>query len=262
MSRTVVTFNGHDLTQDYYVSDLRNSLLPKTVETQDVPGSDGALFKGSHLGPRTITLTLTAMGSVIEDRQEAARTLAGWLNVDEPKPLAISIDGGIYYLAIPTSENDATRYMNATSFEVEFICPDPVAYGDDFEDAFFAPSELTFDVGGNYPTMPLITSGGGVYISSDDAIIRIALEDGTYLAYNPPYGGSGGEQERHYFQFDCAARIVRDEALGSRQWIQVPMLPDADWLVLKPGTHTLSVDGCVNCVLDTEFFVGFSERWL
>ena len=67
--RTKVTFNGTDLTEAYVVSDLRTSLLPRTVATQQVAGRDGTAYMGASMAERSITLTLTARGRTPAERQ-------------------------------------------------------------------------------------------------------------------------------------------------------------------------------------------------
>lgn len=247
MSRTTVTFNGHDLTADYIVSNLRVPLLPRTLETVDVPGMDGALLSSVRLAQRTVTLTLSAMGTDLEQRQAAARSLAAILAVDEPKPLYIGIDSGIYYMAVPNSEDDPERYVNATSFEVAFECPDPVAYGELKTLTVPAGGSLTFTVGGTYPAKP--TASLSVTPTASNRLWKLALEDGTYLAYTIPGTGTTARA----IAADCAARTLKVDNV-------VKMLAaDADWLVLAPGSHTLTNQGNATAGATT---VTYRERWL
>lgn len=247
MSRTTVTFNGHDLTADYDVSDLRNSLLPRTLETIDVPGRGGALFTGVRMAQRTITLTLTAKGGTIAERQEAARALAGILAVKEPAPLAISIDGGIYYMAVPISEDEGTRYSNALSFEVTFECPDPVAYGAEKTLTVPTTGSLTFEVKGTHATMPEVTCE--VTPTAANQTWLLTLGDGTYLSYVVPYGTAG---VTYTIKADCERRVLTLDGATKL------LVPDADWLVLEPGTHTLTLGGTVPKGAAT---VKYRERW-
>lgn len=241
--RTIVTFDSYELTRDYVVSDLRTSLLPRTVSTQDVPGRDGALYTGVRMAPRTITLTLTAVARTPEQRQEAARNLAALLAVDEPRRLWLSIDGGIIHMAVPASIADATRYANATSFEVTFECPDPVAYGQTRTVTVPSGGSVEFVVGGTYPTMPTISAsaaGNGI-----NGYWRLLLDDVSHLDATIPAGVGTAPVVA-----DCQARVLRVN--GS-----VTMLDAAsDWLALAPGEHELAMHGIGAAI------VTYVERWL
>ena len=249
--RTRVMFDGHELTRDYHVSDLGMPLLPRDVGTQDVPGRDGDVFTGVRLTQRTINLVLTAVAKNIEQRQAAGRRLAALLATKEPKPLQISIDDGIYYLAVPSSADDAIRYMSATSFPVEFVCPDPVAYGLERTVTVPAGGSVTFEVGGTYPARPvvstLITEGGGT------REWKLTLEDGTYLLYSSTYPSTSGIWQTQLVA-DCDARTLKANGATTL------LVPSADWLVLTPGEHTLTLSGNAGNLSSAE--VTFIERWL
>ena len=241
--RTRVLFNGYELSRHFIVSDLRNALLPRSIKTVDVPGRDGTVFTGSTLSERTIGMTLTVLDRTAEGRQAAARTLAAILAVDEPKPLSLSIDGGLWYMAMPNATEDGRRYRNATSYDVTFVCPDPVAYGPEKLVTVPSGGSVTFTVDGTYPAMPTISAssaangGGGFW--------RVRLEDGSYVIATIPAGVASAP-----VLADCAKRVLRVND-------SVALLdPEADWLVLEPGEHTLEMTGTGAAV------VTFNERWL
>lgn len=241
--RTKVFFNGYELTHLFIVSDLKNSLLPRSVNTVDVPGRDGSLFTSTNLAARTIGLTLTVRDKSIKGVQLAARALAAILAVDEPKPLEISIDDGLYYLAIPEAGSDGKRFRKAVSYEVSFVCPDPVSYGVERRVTVPSGGSVTFEVDGTYPTMPVVSAsaaangGGGFW--------RLRLEDGSYLLATIPQGVSSAPVIA-----DCAKRTLRVNNSTAL------LAPEADWLVFEPGEHTLEMTGTGAAI------VTFNERWL
>lgn len=238
--RTKVLFDGHDLTELYAVSDLRRSLLPRELGSEDVPGMDGALFTGARLGVRTTTLTLTARAKDMGRRQQLARQLAEILNVSEPRPLQVSIDDGLWLMAVPSSGTDATRWLNATSFEVEFVSHDPLMRGDERTVTVPSGGSVTFTVGGSAPTMPLVAApaardgSGGAWI--------LTLDGGMYLAASVPSAAA--------LEADCEGRTLTVN--GETALLR----PDADWLVLEPGMHTLAMTGTGAAS------VTFTERWV
>lgn len=243
MSRTTVTFNGTRLTDLYDVSDLRTSLLPRTIGSVAVPGRDGALHTGTRLATRTVTLTLTVRGAGSAARQQAARTLASILDVDEPAPLAISIDGGLFYMAMPESSGDIARYCNASRTEVTFTCLDPTLHAARRSVSLTSGGTATVTVGGTYPTMPLVEVTGAR--NGSGGFWRLTLDGGDYLIATIPAGVTSAP-----IVADCENRVLRVN--GSVTLLQ----PAADWLVLEPGTHTLAMTGTGTGT------VSFEERWL
>lgn len=241
--RTQVVFDGHDLTNLFAVSDLRNSLLPRNIGTSVVPGRDGNLFTGATLSARTISLRLTIIDRSITGRQAAERLLASILAVDEPRPLSISIDGGLYYMAIPKADSEGARYRNATSYEVTFEVPDPVAYGETKTVTVPSGGSVTFTVGGTYPTMPTISAPAAA--NGSGGYWRLRLEDGSYLLATIPSGVSSAPVIA-----DCEKRTLKVNGNVAL------LVPDADWLVLEPGEHTLEMTGTGAAT------VAFTERWL
>ena len=241
--RTQVIFNGFDLTSHYLVSDLKASLLPRIINTVEVSGRDGSVLTGVTHTARTITMTLTVRAKDIEDRQMAARMLAAALAVDEPKPLILSIDGGLYYMAIPNAEAEGERYRHATRFEVSFIVPDPVAYGTERSVTVPSGGSVTFEVGGTYPTMPQVSAANAK--NGSGGFWRLRMEDGSYLIASIPSGVTTAPVVA-----DCAKRVLRVNN-------SVALLdPAADWLVFEPGAHTLTMTGTGAAV------VTWVERWL
>lgn len=241
--RTRVYFGGVELTEYCYVSDLRTSLLPRRIGLAEVPGMDGSLFTGAQCDARVITLTLTLVDSDLTARQEATRLLSTILLVDEPEPLQFSFDGGKYYMAIPQSNDDATRFLTATSFEVEFVCPDPVMYGNYVERVVPSGGTLDWAVLGSYPVMPLITVPDAA--NGPDGFWRLALDDGTYVIATIPDAVQTAE-----VVVDCKNRTLKVN--GDYVMLQ----PEADWLVLHPTIHTLTMTGSGTCT------VSYEERWV
>lgn len=241
--RTHVTFDGHDLTALCTVSDLRTSLLPREVRTTPVAGRDGSVYTGASLSERSITLTMTLRGRDVEARQMAARELAAILDVDGPRPLAMSIDGGLYYMAVPTSGSEATRRPTTSTFEVDFTVPDPVAYGQARTVSVPSGGTATFEVGGTYPAMPRVSAPSAA--NGSGGFWRLRLEDGSYLLARVPAGVASAPVEA-----DCAARTLRvNDTVALLE-------PEADWLVLAPGTHTVEMTGTGAATMT------FEERWL
>lgn len=239
--RTRVWFDGTELTEHYLCSDLARPLLPRSVGTQGVGGLDGEVFTGASLSPRTVRLTLTTVCRDMARRQAWSRRLASALAVDGPRPLRLSIDDGLWLMAVPTSDGDATRRLAATSFDVTFQCPDPVFIGEERTVTVPSGGSVSFRVGGTWPTSPTVEVSGAS--AGTDGLWRLALEDGRYLLARPTARGSA-------LSFDCAGRTLRVDGATAL------LAPEASWLRLAPGTHTLAMAGSGTAT------VRFTERWL
>lgn len=256
-TRTTVTFNGVSLTSLYIVSGWHTPLLARDFDTVDIAGLDGQRFLGATLSPRTITLSLTVRGRTLEEREEAARVLAATLAVDEPKPLSASFMDGRYYLAIPKSDSSLTRFVNADTFEVQFLVPDPVAYGDlvtiDVPDV---SRYYYFDVGGNYPTLPTVVMD----------LTRQSTSGDSYLTFS--VGNTGDSRMTHIDLTDVmgpsetsAHLTVDSQARRYTSGNTLKMLPLAgDWPVMGPGSSSYGAFGRLNC--SGSGTITYRERWL
>lgn len=243
MGRTQVTFNGHNLTDLFYVSDLQDALLPREIGSAKAGGRNGEIFTGVTLSARTIAMVLTVKGDTIDQVQEAGRELAAILAVDEPKRLELSIDGGIYYMALPSSPDVGKRFRHSRRHDVVFHALDPVAFGAEHTATVPSGGSVTVNVGGTYPTMPVVSAtaarnGSGGYW-------RIRKEDGTYLLATVPSGVATAAVVA-----DCEARTLKVNGVVSL------LDPEASWLELEPGRHTLTMTGTGAAT------VTWRERWV
>lgn len=239
--RTTVTFDGVDLTALGIVGEYRGPLLPREIYREQVAGRDGDVFLGARYSAKTITLRLTVRAQDPAERQRAVRVLAAVLAVDEPKPLVLSIDGGLYHRAIPTSNGDGTRYLNHTSFDVDFEVLDPAAYGETRTVTVPSGGSVTFEVGGTYQTMPTVVATQ----AKNDASAgrwKLILDGGDYLIANVASAAR--------LEADCYARTLK--VAGATRVLEL----DGDWLVLTPGTHELVMTGTGAAT------VTYPERWI
>lgn len=241
--RTRVTFDGVDLGELCHVSDLQAPLLPRTICEEDVAGRDGSLYTGVRLQPRDINVRMTVKGATLADRREAARNVAAVLAVDSPRPLSISADDGLWWMAIPTTDGDVELMANHSSFDVTFRAVDPVAYGDQRTITVPSGGSVTFLVDGTYPARPTVRASAAA--NGAGGFWKLQLEDGSYLIATVPDGLGTAPVVA-----DCLARTLYVN--GTLTLLQ----PDADWLELAPGAHTLTMAGTGAAT------VTFDERWL
>ena len=261
MSRTTVTFNGVNLSNLYVVSGWYTPLLGRNFDTVDISGLDGQRFLGVNLAPRTITLSLTVKGTTLAERETAARALAATLAVDEPKPLTASFMDGRYYLAVPSSDSDLHRFVNADTFEVSFLVPDPVAYGELKTVSFDRLNSMgRVNVGGTYPTLPTISFPGATRSStSGQSYFTVRVYDNSdYVSLTLDLSAvmSGSTTSRDLV-VDCENR--RYTVQGTERLL--PLV--SDWPYLAPNANARMALGTYsNCSTTTPVSVTFRERWL
>ena len=239
--KTTVTFDGVELTSLFVVSDLRRPLAPRNVALVDVPGRDGALFANATQATVEVSMTLTVRSRDLQERSAAVRALAALLTVPEPRPLAISDDGGLYYMAIPSSDQDGERFVNAERFEVKFTCPDPWLYGEVRTATIPSGGSVDVEVGGTAPTWPTITASA---TGGSQGSWIVTMEDGSGIYAAIP---SGTELE---VTADCGARTL----MVNREAAMLP--PAYDWPMLTPGEHTLTMAQGTG-----DATVTWQERW-
>ena len=221
------TFDGHDLTLLFSVEYHMSRALPTWEPTLVEVPNTGALFGGTRALPVTITMQLVSLDSTRDGRQEALRTLAGWLAVDEPKQLILGDEGGRYRLAIPTDEAAIEPFLNADSVEVSFTCPDPLLHGTERTVTVPSGGSVTISVGGTAPARPTITANSARGSSSGAWAVTTESGSGIYAAI--------ASNTTRAVVANVATRTLT--VAGS-----VVMLNAAyDWPILTPGSHTLTM---------------------
>ena len=246
MSCYHVMFDGHDLTAIFYVEHAERSLTEWDANLIEAPAAIGSLFGGTSSRPINVQLTLTVMDDTRDGRQEALRTLAGWLAVDSPRLLQMADEGGRYRMAVPNGNAPIDPYMDGDTVQVSFVCPDPRLLGEEHAVTVPANGSVTFLVGGTAPTMPTVSANVGVFAVGQQW--RLALEDGTYLLYE----SSSDAASSLPMTYDCANRVA------TRGGDVVMLPPQADWLTLSPGEHTLTMTGDADAGAAT---VTYREMW-
>lgn len=246
-----VLFDGHELGSLFLVEwHVERELTAWQPDIVDAPGAIGSLWGGTQAQPVSVSMELTIIDKSRDGRQEALRTLAGWLAVDSPRVLQLGDEGGRYRMAAPTGNAGVSALLDADTVQIGFICPDPRLYGRLRE--IFVPvngGPVTFAVGGTAPTMPTLSTL--ISATGADQYWRAALEDGSYVIMQPLTYGTSLDYDT--IVVDCASRVMK-----SRNVVRM-LPPSADWLVLTPGEHTLTVTS--DSGGETETLVSWREMW-
>lgn len=220
-----VTFNGYAITDEFIVGNLSREFMVRDVRQVDVPGMDGALFASARFGTVKIGMDVAFVAADPTERSDALRGLAAALKADSPGRLAISDDGGRYYLAVPNG-GEVARFRSADRFRLEFTALDPAMYGNAASATVPSGGTVTFEVGGNYPTMPSIAASAAVRDPSS-LVYGLRLDSGHILDF------ATSTDSAVSLSVDCQSRSASQDGTSV-----IPTL-ESDWFVLQPGTHTV-----------------------
>lgn len=237
-----VTFDGHDLTELFLVTGVSRPWPSLSASTTDNPAG-GSFLTGLRQDAAEVSMTLYAFGSTSE-RREAARALASWLAVDDPRELAFGDDGGLCYMAVPSGTDAPKSFVDAESVSVTFLVPEPVMLGDRMTTTVPSGATASVGVGGTAPARPVIEASAavrdgstglwGVRDTASGGFVRVALPTASPSAV----------------AIDCERRTATVDGQSALVTL------DSDWLELAPGAHALAVDGTGAATLT------WRERWL
>ena len=140
-------FNNFLITQLINIVEvIRNPFPKRTINNLSIPSRNGEIFQNAYFGSGEIEIKYNIVkeyrptfdGTQIYDSQfnNYVRSLAFYLNTDEPAPLILSDEPNKFYYAICESI-DIERTMQYGEGSMKFICADPFAY---------ALEEKVFDV--------------------------------------------------------------------------------------------------------------------
>lgn len=237
-----IEFDGVEITSEYTVSDLERTGFSSSVNALDT-GSGSKALVGASQQPPKISFIIWKRGWLPKERQrEAVRSIMALLAVDSYRPLSISDDDGLYYMAIPEGEHEVIETLNAVGVRASFTARDPFLYG--AEQTVVVPSggSVTFNVGGTCPTFPVIEANATRFPISGSW--GLMLDDGDFL-----YVKTGRDAPTPVVA-DCANRTLVVNGSAA-----LPTLP-SDWLEFAPGVHTLEMTNGSGAAT-----VKFVERW-
>ena len=238
-----ITFDGHRLNDRFYVGEPDIGLPDFQPSLEDRATGDGSEFRGMRLGAVSIDIRLTAKPVWGETARDALTDLLSWLNVDSPRWLDMSGDRGRRRLCVPSGAPTIEDPQFEDRVTVHLTQVDPALYGARRTVTVPSGGSVSFRVGGDYPTAPVVVAPSAVR----DATSRrwgVRLDDGDVLRVAIPTSAATA------VSIDCAELTC---AVGG-----ATALPDMEslWLELRPGNHVIRNDvGTGACT------VSWHERW-
>ena len=242
---TTFIFDGHDMAENLEVAELRMQALPELSPIlKESPGRDGAAYLGSTMQPLVVTV-VARLATGTTDPAEIQRKwaeVASVLKTAEPAKLCLT--PGLYRMAVLQGASELEFATYSAKAELQFLCPDPVAFGDERTVTVPSGGSASFAVGGTHPARPTVSASAAVRGASS-LVWGVRLDEGDFLHV------ATGSASARAVELDCGARTC---SVGGST--SLPTI-DSDWLSLEPGLHVLRNDqGSGACT------VKFRERWL
>ncbi|MFO7326484.1 MAG: phage tail family protein, partial [Pseudomonadota bacterium] len=188
----------------YRVTDIRRSILPPiTSRLLTVPSRAGAYYQGHEYGVRQIEVDIVLKEDTPAGLRERVRALAAWLKPGgEPKDLVFDDEPNLTWRAVLSGDTDLEEIATIGRGTLTFLCPDPVALGDEHVLSLGAGGEAVVTAGGTAPAWPVIK-----------ATVQQAI---TYLAVATPdkYVLLGRPESVEETKVP-KEEVVRDDGLGS-----------------------------------------------
>lgn len=153
-------YNGFDLSKYIFVDNITKYVSPK-LKFQQANISIGSYVQGYGYEPFVIRVNASVLAYKPHEIAQARRIIAQALMSHTPKKLLLPDDTGLYYKALYIGGSEVGAFTQAPDIILEFLVPDPIAYGGHHEERVQTHKDGTTEdvmlVGGTYPTKPKIT---------------------------------------------------------------------------------------------------------
>lgn len=153
-------YNGFDLSKYIFVDSITKYVSPK-LKFQQANISVGSYVQGYGYEPFVIRVNASILANKPHEIAQARRIIAQALMSHTPKKLLLPDDTGLYYKALYIGGSEVGAFTQAPDITLEFLVPDPIAYGGHHEERVQTHKDGTTEdvmlVGGTYPTKPKIT---------------------------------------------------------------------------------------------------------
>lgn len=152
--RSAFIFNSRDLSPYLLVQNVTREIIPKRKIQLGQCGLKG-YAKPYGFDPMKIKVQCVLMEETARGVTDARRSLAGALYTDTPKKLFLLDDTATYVRALYIGGCAPSGIVKYPSVILEFLAPDPIAYGMHCKKRITA-QEHVFFTGGTYQTRPTI----------------------------------------------------------------------------------------------------------
>lgn len=194
-------FGSIDLRQYFKIKNIKKGMLPPIENiTQQRSGRDGVTLRRTKIKPRSISAEIEIKGSSKENLNIIIRHLANTLYTPNLNELRFPDELDKFYMAKLEGDTDLDEILYYGNTMLNFICPDPIAYGQlrkvEFENRLKAYNKGTYQSLGiiiveiienmDHLKVTLLNTGEFLYLEDNfisGDIVVIDLEE-EYIAKN------------------------------------------------------------------------------
>lgn len=225
-----LTYDGFDLMR-YALVRLERPVGPEMrLTTETVPGRMGDVLVDSTIGTYEIVAHCTLRPRYRNDWQRVRRELAAAFIKSGEHILTLPDEPGLYRMASASlTRNVETPLPTPTTFDIEFTCHDPRAFGE---------------------TREIIVPSGGSIEFAIDGMLPTCLQVSAPQARRSPSSQLWGMRfdEQDFMQVKLATSTAHAVAIdGERRLCTVDgatamITLDSHWPELSPGVHVARMD--------------------
>lgn len=239
-----VVFNGTDLSE-LVMCRMGRAIMPDVQNNVlEVGGRHGALFRSNRLSTYTQPVNVWLRCEDRRELSEVRHKLAAALYTDEPKPLYLPDEKGLYYLAVvdgPTDLGEVTSGILGGT--VNFLICDPIAYGKKRSVTIASNGTARISAGGTWAALPVAT----LEAESSESIRIENRTTGEYVEIDEATTG-GSLAVGNVYKFDMGLeRVFR----GRTSYGVTPL---SDYFRLE-GESYIALENCSGVI-------EWRERWL
>lgn len=233
-----IIYNGSELTRHFKVNYEWDALPPFSVDTEDV--GDGGIFTGMRLKARRVPVMLKLDVSSMAEVQPAIDWLASVLYVREPVDVVFPHAPDRTYKGMWSGSSTLDRLRQTGKLTGEIVMPNPVGYGEEKTVSVSGTKEV--EVGGTYLASYTVSASSAKRDSN--GVWGLVMDNRASLLFALPTTASTAVQTGWPGR---ASKVAGATAIPTVQ---------SDWLMLSPGTHSLSLVGTGAATLK------YREGWL
>ena len=226
-----LTYDGFDLTR-YALVKLERPVGPSLrIETEQVPGRDGEIPVSIELDVLRIIAHCTLRRRYYHRWDRVRMELAAAFTKLGEHMLTLPDEPDLYRMATASlTDNVQMPLEPPVEFSVEFVCHDPVAYGDVHSVTVPSGGSVEFEVGGMFPAVGIGVVAASAVRNSSSGVWGVRFDEGDFMHVALPSISS------RRVEIDADDRTVK--VANATDMITL----DSSWPKLEPGTHVARMD--------------------
>ncbi len=148
----MIEFNG--IASDSFADILSIQLINRPLSpgarahTLEIAGREGVYYFGKDSKAQNVSFRLVLKSDTIAERRTAIRSIAAWLDTDDPKILSFTDEPEIIYYAVLIDPIPVEEFALVGRVNVSFLIPDGCAYSANLKEREPQPEIQNLYLGG------------------------------------------------------------------------------------------------------------------